>query len=200
MEISGGIMSLLEEQLEELKFKQAKVHVLKKILTDLTESYNQSLAITAEKEIFLELSSHINFLINGIENGTESTTSPQSGTFSEEEIEVLKDLVVRAQGKIAAAPARTQNTRGAFADESEVEDTPVPAKRQNPQANVKRAATQDKIQFALANRHLDNRRVVVSKNGRDVSGVVVGLDAPHIIVKTDVGHTLPVLLDDVTLE
>ena len=56
----------------------------------------------------------------------------------------------------------------------------------------------DKMSFAMDNRHLSNQTVkVLNDENLDVTGIVVGLDAPFVIVKTIQGPTISVPLEKV---
>jgi hypothetical protein len=58
----------------------------------------------------------------------------------------------------------------------------------------------DKINFAMDNRHLGNKKVrVFNDQNMDITGTVVGLDAPHVLVKTTAGPTIEVPLERVEL-
>lgn len=59
----------------------------------------------------------------------------------------------------------------------------------------------EKLNFALEHRHLANKKVSIANDQNIViSGLVVGLDAPHVIVKTDTGPTIKVPLNKVSLQ
>lgn len=58
----------------------------------------------------------------------------------------------------------------------------------------------EKLNFALDNRHLGGKKVTVANDKNlTVTGTVVGLDAPFVIVKTDTGPTIRVPLPQVSL-
>lgn len=58
----------------------------------------------------------------------------------------------------------------------------------------------DKMNFALDNRHLAGKKVKVANNQNiDINGEVVGLDAPYVLVKTETGPTIKVPLQNVSL-
>ena len=60
---------------------------------------------------------------------------------------------------------------------------------------VDEVSPHEKLSFALENRHLAGRKVSVSNDkNMTISGNVVGLDAPFVIVKTETGPVIKVPL------
>lgn len=98
-----------------------------------------------------------------------------ASVFSDDEVKILRSLIERV---------KAQNSQ--------------PPTTQHPPKLVQ-ADRQDKIHFSMQNRHLENKRVEVSTKDGKVKGKVVGLDAPHVIVQTDTGYTVPVELEQVTV-
>ena len=66
---------------------------------------------------------------------------------------------------------------------------------QQPKPKVQKDPEMDKVRFGLENRHLANKEVKVGEE----TGVVVGLDAPNVIVKLTKGNTIEVPLEQIIL-
>lgn len=73
-------------------------------------------------------------------------------------------------------------------------DNPTPQTRQR---RPSMAPTQDKVSFALQNRHLENKEVSVTTANGVVNGTVRGLDAPFVVVQTETGQTIDATLDSI---
>jgi hypothetical protein len=63
--------------------------------------------------------------------------------------------------------------------------------------SIKKLDKKDKMQFAIANRHLDGKEVIISTKNGEVLGTVVGLDAPNVIVETVTGFRATIALDKI---
>lgn len=58
----------------------------------------------------------------------------------------------------------------------------------------------EKMNFALDNRHLAGKKVSVANDkGVTIHGTVVGLDAPNAVIKTETGPTIKVPIENVSL-
>jgi hypothetical protein len=80
--------------------------------------------------------------------------------------------------------------------EQPVKPTPTPIAK----TGAPELSPNEKLNFALDNRHLGGKKVTVANDKNLViNGTVVGLDAPHVLVKTDTGPTIKVPLDNVSL-
>lgn len=195
-------MSFLEQQLRELQIKKHKISYFRLVLGLLSATEGSEEETEAQKQAIEELTQFINARVEAIESGKEAAKSESSeaasSQFSEEEVVILKQIVDRALNRQAPQTKAFWDqdaNKGAFASD----DAPPQAPKK-PESPGQKAKRQDKIQFALANRHLDGKRVTVIQNGNQVGGKVVGLDAPNVIVKTDTGHTVPVDLDNLMVE
>jgi hypothetical protein len=63
-----------------------------------------------------------------------------------------------------------------------------------------RVGANDKLSFALDNRHLSGKIVTVANDkNMTITGKVVGLDAPYVLVATETGPTIKVPLEKVSL-
>jgi hypothetical protein len=183
-------MSLLEQQIKELQLKKAKADFFKFLQQNLEtlpvgEDFKE-----ISGEVLAEMIEFIMHKIEEIESGKLTPPKEEAETlFTLKEANILKALAARAEGKTATT-STTSNTFGS-------DEARVPPKPETPGQKAKR---QDMIQFALANRHLEKKRVRVITSQGEVGGVVVGMIAPNIIVKTDTGHEVPVDLDNLIVE
>lgn len=80
----------------------------------------------------------------------------------------------------------------------------VPKKEQPSAKDEKKEAPQlspqEKLNFSLNHRHLANKRVSVANDQNvEIKGIVVGLDAPYVVVETTTGPVIKVPVDKVVL-
>lgn len=189
-------MNLLEQQLKDLQTKKEKITYLKEVIQALEllgkpDEGNEP-ATEARGQVIAELTEFITNQVAAIESGNTiqivPTTQTSVGQFSEDDVATLKMVISRTRAKYQ----ESLNTN-TFANE----DITVPPKVVIP---AKKPKTTDMIRFAMENKHLERKRVIVhSKNG-DVRGIVVGLLAPNVIVQTETGHEVPVDLENITVE
>ena len=195
-------MSLLEQQMQELKLRQRKASFLKVLLglldskIEYKDEKPSKEEIEADKEISGIVMNFIQDQINHIENGTPMPhTSSAEGQFTPEEVSYLKDMVTRFVN-------RTLQTDSANAGEASAGGAPgifrpqQPTQSQQPQ----RKGNKDILTFAMEHKHLNGKRVIVHTKQGKVGGVVTGADMPNLWVKTDTGHVVPVLPENLTLE
>ncbi len=198
-------MTLLEQQLAELQAKKNRVDEFKILIAKITDSPNTT---TVSKEVI----EFIEKRITAIESGSDVLgidTPVATLSFTDDEVGVLKQMANKILTNKVSPPVpiqnpeikdRTTHASGAFGDEETEE---LPPKRPNPKQPTqppKRAANQDKISFAMAHRHLAEKRcTVVTATGNKVGGKIVGMDAPYLVVQTDTGHAINVPPEEVTV-
>lgn len=217
-------MSLLEQQLQELKLKQRKVALLKTFL-ELVESPTKTdekltaAEAGADQEVIADLQSFIQQRIDAIENGTPAPSQealPEGALIlSQDEIEFVKEMVARASERGITA------NQGVYADEEQDDVDQAPPQRgpmdrpqrprqpQGPQqrprppqpAPQKPKGQKDLVIFARENAHMHGKRVIVQAKQGKVGGVVTGVSAPgFLMVTTDTGHDVPVAVENISLE
>lgn len=183
-------MSKIDEQIKELVRKKSKVELYWHIIESLSQ-YKDEQFQDVKDEVLAEVQAFVDAQIAIIEDGKSKITgnpNEDDVSFTVEEIKVLKQTVKKL---LEPKPQKPVSTDGAYSSSTETKPTqPVKKTADN---------RQDKISFALANRHLANKRVKCQTPQGEVLGNVVGIDAPHIIVKTDTGHTAPIDLDNITV-
>jgi hypothetical protein len=200
-------MSLLEQQMQELKLKQRKVALLKTLigLMEPTQDKNRTAdELQADTEVLTELKNFTQALIDNIEEGKPlPQAGPANSIFSEDEVEFLKDLYARAaQRGVAAQP--TAAGQGAYRDDAE-EEAPVPQRRPGPRPPAppqnKIRPQKDLVAFAQEHRHMNGKRVIINTKQGKIGGVVTGVAGPGMLqVSTDTGHNVPVSPENITLE
>lgn len=110
-------------------------------------------------------------------------------------VSMLSDLVDQAIQKIEGIVPTPTPTKG---------ETPYAKEEQSPPPPVKkpedRIGANDKLSFAMDNRHLAGKSVSVANDKNiTIKGKVVGLDAPYVLVATESGPTIKVPLEHVSL-
>lgn len=174
---SGYYMSKIDDQIRELQLRKTKIEFLEHILKS-AQDYDHVGFKEVKEEVVSRLEKFVNDSIEEIESGV-SGSNGSSGELTQEDIQVVKMLAQKAKNKINNTTTRT----------------PPAQPKQKPVADPN-----DKLNFALNNRHLADKRVSVANNeNMQVHGKVVGLDAPNVIVKTDTGPTIEVPITNISL-
>lgn len=172
-------MSKIDEKIKELIRKKNKVELYWHILESLS-GYEHEQFQEVKEEVLAEVKAFVDAQIDLIEDGKDkdrNLVKESDVEFTVEEIKVLKQTVRKLM------TPKDQTIQDPYANQGNPPVQPV----QKPKTDNR----QDKISFALANRGLANKRVKCQTPNGEVLGNVVGIDAPHIIVKTDTGHTAP---------
>lgn len=177
-------MATIQEQIKALQRTQAKIDALNKIRTDVASysDHPEHEGLTAE--IVAELSQFLDSQIDGLSNAKPIASSQINGSpvqasadgLKPEEVQVLKMLAEKAQGKMNAPVASAPKSL----------------------ASQKRPP-QDILQFAQQNRHLEGKRIRLNTHNGPVLGKVVGLNYPNIIVTTDTDHTVETDLEKIEI-
>lgn len=178
-------MSPLEKQIQELNYKKNKIEYyteIKERLAQKDESYSDY-----QKEVDSELIKFIDSKIKELETGEKikSKVTQASDIFSPEDLEILEQIIARVKNKPQQPQANLEKTI-----------SPTKPKKETPAPPV---AAIDPVRFVMQNKHLDGRKVQVKSNddNPNITGKVVGLDAPWVIVKTDKGPTIKVQLENI---
>lgn len=173
-------MSKIAEQIQKLREQETrlqretrKVEFLTHIL-DSAKEYQHDSFKDVKQDVVLLLENFVKKTIEAIEAGTEVTITVGPPT-----INIVPTTPQAPVQPNVLAPVQLQPKRS-------TEDTVSP---------------NDKLAFALDNRHLGGKVVsVINDKNINIKGKVVGLDAPYVMVKTDTGPTIKVPLDKVSLE
>lgn len=181
-------MNLLDQQLQALQVKRAKIEVFSEIITNfgLLKEASDTAQTLAREEAIAEMTEILSAKIAALQSGQDQPeekselSAETNSIFSPQEVEILKSLCAKAVQRDQA-----QANKNAF-----LSDSPAPAPKKK----------QDILSFALAHRHLDGKRVVVTTKDGSVGGVVRGMLMPNIIVVTDTGHTAHVLPEQIIAE
>ncbi len=172
-------MGKLDDQLKDLQRKRLKANFLKKLKSVVGNTAAEDFR-EVEKEVKDQVFAYFDAQVDMIEAGeqvdAEEETSKVLQFFSPEQVAILGTLADRAMGK---AEVRLVEQPG-----------------QLPQPPQKPAVVQDKIRFALEHRHLGGKQVKLSDGS---TGVVTGIDAPHIIVSLTNGRYVNVVPGDLIL-
>lgn len=184
-------MSKIDQQIKALQLKKTKIDYVKYI-EDLLKNDTKCVDFKhVKEEILSQIIPHLEKVAEAIENDSQVQES-SSLIFSKEQSEVLKELadkfMAAKQNKNPQQESKPQN------QPYQSDQAPVPApKKQELSHN-------DKMNFAMNNRHLANKRVqVMNDQNVQIHGLVVGLDAPYVQVKTDTGPTINVPLEKVSM-
>jgi hypothetical protein len=173
-------MSNIDQQIKALQLKKKKIDYISYI-ADLIKQDTKCIDFKdVQKEVIEKIEPFLLQLMESIEKDT-AVVNAEVIPFSKEEEQILKTIAARA---IQKAPATTPSS-----GYNQEIPPPVPPKR----SESSQLANADKMNFAINNRHLANKRVqVMNDQNAQIFGTVVGLDAPHVLVKTETGPTIQV--------
>lgn len=177
-------MSKIQEQIKVLQAKQKKIEYISYI-ADIIKNDTKCIDFKDVKaDVFSKIEPFLNELKIAIENGTEVKTHGSDEVLTSEQLDALKLVADRFINKSSVVPPNN----GAFNQESS-QSASKPKQELN---------HNDKMNFAMTNRHLANKRVqVLNDQNAQIFGLVVGLDAPFVLIKTETGPTIQVPLEKV---
>jgi hypothetical protein len=181
----GEVMSKIDQQIKDLQLKKKKIDYVSYV-ADLIKNDTKCIDFKeVQKEIVGKIEPFLIDLITAIENDDQVVQKPGA-------VPVLSEV----QTKVLAQVADKLLTKS-----SEPVQNTTPAKREErKKPEVDNVSHHDKMNFAMNNRHLANKRVqVINDKNVELFGQVVGLDAPFVLVKTDTGPTIKVELEKVVL-
>lgn len=172
-------MSKIQEQIKILQLKQKKVEYVSYI-ADLVKNDTKCVDFKeVQKEILEKIEPFLLELMTQIEEGAVAPKASQNvtGDLTPEQVDALKKVADRVLTKPE--------------NQSFSEPPQKPAPKQD-------APHQDKMRFALDNRHLADKRVqVINDKNVQIYGRVVGLDAPFVVVQTETGPVINVPLEKI---
>lgn len=180
-------MSNIDAQIKALQMKKKKIDYVSYV-ADLIKNDTKCIDFKeVQTEVVSKIEPFLIELMTAIETDSEVKLS-ESKSLEQKEIDVLKAVAQKILTKPTVVDTQTPvKPNGAFNQET------APQKPPPPEANP-----HDKMNFAMNNRHLANRRVqVLNDQNATIIGNVVGLDAPHVLVKTETGPTIKVPLEKV---
>lgn len=174
-------MSKIQSLIEELQFKKEKIEFLQTILENVKQYEHVSDKV--REEVHALLNDFVEKTIVNIESGAASNNIEQSESLSKEEVDALKAVAQKVRQKTNNEPAKTQPQQ--------------PIAPVDPNQEV---GPNEKMAFALQHRDLADKKVTVANDqNMTIGGVVTGLDAPFVVVKTDTGPTIKVPINKVSL-
>jgi hypothetical protein len=194
-------MSLLEKQFQELKLKQRKAARLRTFLglvqvANIAAPEDAQEDFLADTEVDTDIRNFLQSQIDFIENGKTLPAVAEAGTglgLTEEELAFVKTLFQRAAQKGVVSS-------GTYAEEAP-ENSPMsrPSQKKSNQPPGQKG-NKDLLTFAMDHKHLNGRRVIASTKNGKIGGTVTGAEMPHLWIKTDTGHVVPILPENLTLE
>lgn len=187
-------MSNIDAQIKALQLKKKKIDYLTYV-TDLVKNDTKCIDFKEVKdEVVKKILPFLKELAAAIEQDIEVKPKTDELAFSQDESKALKAIAAKILNKTEPVPP-SQN--GAFSQET---PSQVPQAQASVQAKkqAEGLSTSDKMNFAMNNRHLADKRVqVMNDQNAQIFGKVVGLDAPYVIVKTETGPTISVPIEKV---
>lgn len=170
-------MSKIDTELKDLLLRKQKIDYIRYVI-DLLKGDTKCIDFKeVQKDVLARVEPFLNELVASIEDNlaTSKNETSQNNTFTEDETGILKVLAQKAKPKVEDVKSVNKT----------FSETPV--------------SNQEKINFGLNNRHLANAKVVVNDPKNPLTGLVVGLDAPFVIIKTDAGPTIKVPVEKVRM-
>lgn len=167
----------LKEQEKRLERENRKIAFMTHIL-DSSRAYEHSDFKDVKDEVVALLDNFVKKTVEAIEAGTEITITVGPPVVTAPTINVALQTPKAPEQPQIQAPAQLK-------PKNQVEDMMSP---------------NEKLNFALDNRHLAGKKVsVINDHNIDIKGTVAGLDAPFVLVKTETGPTIKVPLDKVVV-
>lgn len=182
-------MSKIDQQIKALMLKKSKIDYIKYIEDLLVNDKNCIDFKDVKDEVLKEILPHLEKVAESIETDTpvKKESNPLE-SFSPEQLKALVELSDRYIATKNAKPEAPKQNNQPYQPDTQ---QPTPAKRQELSNN-------DKMNFAMNHRHLANKRVqVMNDKNVEIQGLVVGLDAPYVQVKTDTGPTINVPIEKI---
>lgn len=178
-------MSNIDAQIRALQLKKKKIDYVS-YLADLIKNDTRCVDFEdVQKEIVSRIEPFFLELMTAIENDAEPDVSATMDSERRKALVELADKVLAAKKNPKIQYDAPKNN--VFAKAPKESSKPI-------------VSNQDKMSFALDNRHLGGKRVQVENDtNSDVVGTVVGLDAPFVVVKTDSGPTIQVPIEKVMM-
>jgi hypothetical protein len=174
-------MSNIDTQIKQLLLKKKKIDYISYVADLIKNDTKCHDFKDVQKEIVSKIEPFLLELMSSIETDSEVKSKVKEEDLSPDEIKVLK------------AAANKAMTKAAQPDQPPV--SPEVKEQKKQQAGL---STADKMNFAMNNRHLANKRVqVINDKNVEIFGQVVGLDAPFVVVRTDTGPVIQVPLEKV---
>lgn len=166
-------MSKIDEQIKALQLKKKKIEFLNHILSS-AKDYNHEDFKDVKDEVVSSLESFIVRTINSIESDSEIQLE---ASISKEDLDIIKTVADKVKSKNKEVIKSTKSSVS-----NPVVDNNI------------------KLKFAMDNRVLANKKVTIANDQNlTITGTVVGLDAPDVIVRTDSGPIVKVPLEKVSL-
>lgn len=171
-------MSNIDAQIKALLLKKKKIDYVSYVADLIKNDTKCHDFKEVKEEVVAKIEPFLLSLMENIENPKEVSEPEVMSFLSEEEKNAIK-LVAKA------ALNRTQ-----------IPQSPQPPRQDAPKKDA--GSTQDKMNFAMNNRHLAAKKVqVLNDQNAQIFGTVVGLDAPFVLVKTETGPTIQVPVEKV---
>ena len=181
-------MSKIDEQIKALQLKKTKIEYIEHLVT-ITESSSNGLPPEVTTEIVAQVREFLRKLAASIEEGSALAQPEVPAALSADQQKALTLLL----DKTVAAMNRPQTAVANTAVESPKAATPPPVMRQ---MNI---GPHEMLAFAMENRHLSNKAVMVTgPTGQSARGTVVGLQAPNVLVRMDAGPTIEAPLNKIS--
>lgn len=177
-------MSKIDKLIEELQLKKTKIDYLNYLLNIIKTDEHCVDYKEIKNEMVSKIEPLLKNLITEIEDGT-ITEVKLEGDFSKDELNTLKALAERANAKNVIVDAKPADTR----------PKELVLNKKEPMMSV-----HEKMQFSLSHRHLANASVnVMNDQNVTITGKVVGIDAPYLVIKTESGPVIKVPPEKVSM-
>lgn len=172
-------MSNIDAQIKALQLKKKKIDYISYVADLIAKDTHCVDYKDVQKEVYEQIEPFLTKLMTAIETDTPVSTESQP-VLTKEELDAVKLVASKVLNK-AQTPTPPSTERP---------PAPPPPKRD--------ISTPDKMNFAMSHRHLGNKRVqVMNDEHAQIFGLVVGLDAPFVVVKTDTGPTINVPIEKI---
>lgn len=184
-------MSKIDTLIKELQQRKLKIDYVSHV-AELIKNDASAISFESVKKEILDL---IDPLLLKLMGDLESDNQPAPAQVANPATGLTQDESNALKTMAQAVLQRANQNPG----NSPYSATPQPAPVK-PAINKAQMNNQDKMSFAMNNRHLANKKVTaITDQNIAFQGIVVGLDAPNVVIKTDAGPTLEVPIERITV-
>lgn len=188
----GGIsMSKIDDLMKQLQEKKTVIEAYNLIADSLGKTLEDKKFDEIREDVSGKVAEFLISEIESVENGALQAAPIQSSPaglegLSPEQIQALAQVANKVMNKTTVQNDPFSGSNNTTAQPKQ--RRPIPP------------ASQDKIRFALQNRHLENKEVSVTTENGVINGTVRGLDAPFVIVQTETGQTIDAPLESIQVK
>lgn len=162
----------IDTKIEELKRQKERVKMFEKVI-GFCEKLNSKTDPEGAELVSGVVKGFAQARISEIEDLVEVSAAIKA--FSTKEVTVLKELVKKVDQKSSRKPQTV-----ATSEQVSTASIPESATLNNP---IK--YSDDPVKFLMANKHLEHKNLIFSSNGNEITGKLVGMVTPNVVLELE---------------